>query len=272
MTSIILAVVALGLLTLGYVFYSPKVSRWVSVDEEEPTPAVTVNDGVDYVPARHWTMLFGHHFASIAGAAPIIGPVYQVVFKEGGWIKAFGMGYGEITKTLLGGLGALIGITMLKTFVMTRLDSATRITRYLCSELFGDTFGIAPLKNKYAATVFVGLLAGALALGNWKAIWPVFGASNQLVASVVLIVTGVYLLKRKGGYLFVAIPAVLMLVTTVGALVYQAIGFFTAAKPKLLLGSISILLLVMAFFLVWEGVRTIGSLGKVALADAGTSG
>ena len=52
------------------------------------------------------------------------GLVYQEVFKEGGWIKAFGAGYGQLTKTFFGGLGMLVGITMLKTFIMTTLDTA----------------------------------------------------------------------------------------------------------------------------------------------------
>ncbi len=61
---------------------------------------------------------------------------------------------------------------MLKTFVMTTLDSATRITRYIGTELLGETFGIPGMKNKYGVTLLIGFLAGVLALGNWKAIWP----------------------------------------------------------------------------------------------------
>ncbi|MHC4426311.1 MAG: carbon starvation CstA family protein [Planctomycetota bacterium] len=66
---------------------------------------------------------------------------------------------------------------MLKTFIMTTLDTATRITRYLCNELLGETLGISPMKNKYVAVAVIGVCSGALALGNWRAIWPVFGYS-----------------------------------------------------------------------------------------------
>ncbi len=180
----------------------------------------------------------------------ITGPIYQDVFSKGGWIKAFGTGYGVITKPILGGLGALAGITMLKTFIMTTLDSATRITRYLCNELFGDTFNIKPMKNKYIATLFVGVFSGALALGNWKAIWPIFGSSNQLIASLVLIVVSFYLVKKGRSYLYTAIPAVIMLFTTIGAMIYNIYGFITAEKPKILLTTIAIILLLMAFFLI----------------------
>jgi carbon starvation protein len=196
------------------------------------------------------------------------GFVYQDIFNQGGYIKTFGTGYGELTKVMFGSLGALIGITMLKTFVMTSLDSATRIARYICSELLGETFNIPYMKDKYAATLLVGVLAGALALGNWRAIWPVFGAANQLIASLVLIVASVYLIARKHNYLFAAIPAVIMLVTTIGALVYNTYGFITADEPNILLAVIDTVLIILALFLAYTALMTItktrkGALGKL---------
>ena len=182
------------------------------------------------------------------------GLVYQEVFKEGGWIKAFGEGYGQLTKVFFGGLGTLVGITMLKTFIMTSLDTATRICRYMCNELLGETFGIGIMKNKYAAVILVGVLAGALALGNWQAIWPVFGASNQLIASLVLIVASVYLLSRNRQFVFTAVPAVIMLVTTIGALVYKTYSFITAEKANILLATISVILIILAIFLSVTGL------------------
>jgi carbon starvation protein len=181
------------------------------------------------------------------------GLVYQQLFKEGGWIKAFGEGYGQLTKVFFGGLGTLIGITMLKTFIMTSLDTATRISRYMCNELIGETFGIHIMKNKYAAVILVGVLAGWLALGNWQAIWPVFGASNQLIASLVLIVASVYLITRKRRFLFAAVPAAIMLVTTIGALVYKTYSFLTAEKANILLATISVILIILAIFLSITG-------------------
>ena len=194
------------------------------------------------------------------------------------------MGYGRITGDLLSALrldslvgtaegdevaagaalGMLIGITMLKTFVMTTLDSATRITRYVCNELFGDTFGIRPLKNKYLATLCVGALSGALALGNWKAIWPVFGSSNQLIASLVLIVASVYLMKRGRKWLFTAIPGALMLLTTMGALVYQAYTFLTADEPEVMLGVVAIALMVLGVVVLCQGILALKKAGKAA--------
>jgi len=187
------------------------------------------------------------------------GFVFQDVFEKGGWIKAFGTGYGRLTSVFfgVGGLGALIGITMLKTFIMTTLDTATRITRYLCNELLGETLGIGPMKNKYVAVAFVGVSSGWLALGNWKAIWPVFGAANQLVASLVLIVASVYMLMRKRNFLFTAVPAGIMLITTIAALGYQAYDFATAEQPNRLLAVVSVILIFLAIFLVYTALVTV---------------
>jgi carbon starvation protein len=180
--------------------------------------------------------------------------VYQQLFSKGGWIKAYGAGYGQLTKVFFGGFGALVGITMLKTFIMTTLDTATRITRYICNELLGETFGIPFMKNKYASVILVGVLAGALALGNWQAIWPVFGASNQLIASLVLIVASVYLLTRNRKFLFTAVPAVIMLATTIGALVYNTYCFVTAEKPNIMLAVIAVVLILLALFLSYTAL------------------
>lgn len=192
------------------------------------------------------------------------GFVFQDVFEKGGWIKAFGTGYGRLTSVFfgVGGLGALVGITMLKTFIMTTLDTATRITRYLCNELLGETLGIGPMKNKYVAVAFVGVSSGWLALGNWKAIWPVFGAANQLVASLVLIVASVYLLMRKRNFLFTAVPAGIMLVTTIAALGYQAYDFATAEQPNRLLAVVSVILIFLAIFLVYTALAVVAGVRK----------
>jgi len=67
------------LLILGYRIYSRYIAGVVGVDENRPTPATTVNDGVDYVPTKP-LVLFGHHFAAIAAAGPIVGPTLALYF------------------------------------------------------------------------------------------------------------------------------------------------------------------------------------------------
>ncbi|HPW74807.1 MAG TPA: carbon starvation protein A [Kiritimatiellia bacterium] len=70
------------LFLLAYTMYGRLIERILGVDPERPTPAHTLRDGIDYVPT-HPAVLFGHHFASIAGAGPIVGPVLAAQF---GWV------------------------------------------------------------------------------------------------------------------------------------------------------------------------------------------
>lgn len=181
--------------------------------------------------------------------------IYPEVMKKHGWIVAFGRGYGELTKPIFAGLGTLIGIMMLKTFVMTTLDSATRITRYIGEELFGEGLKIKALRNRYLSTFVIIALSGWLALGNWKAIWPVFGAANQLVAALTLLIVSLYLLriKRKAGYTLW--PGLFMLITTIFALIYQANNFFRSGK--VLLGSVAGVLFILALFIVGESINIV---------------
>ncbi|PIU83296.1 MAG: carbon starvation protein A [Elusimicrobia bacterium CG06_land_8_20_14_3_00_38_11] len=183
------------------------------------------------------------------------GLVYPELIKSGDWIGTFAAGYGEITKPLLGAtFGKLVAIITLNAFVITTLDTATRITRYISEELFGDGLKISVFKNRYFSTLIVIVCAGYLAFGNWKAIWPIFGASNQLVAALVLIVITNYLLSKKKPIKYTVFPAIFMLLTTVYAIVYLTINFFK--KENYLLTSIGTILLFLAVFVVIEGIKS----------------
>ncbi|WNB17891.1 carbon starvation CstA family protein [Marivirga arenosa] len=72
------------ILLFAYFTYGRFISKKFEIRDEQPTPAHTQNDGVDYVPSNKLVVL-GHHFASIAGAGPIVGPIIAVTF---GWIPA----------------------------------------------------------------------------------------------------------------------------------------------------------------------------------------
>lgn len=66
---------ALSLYILGYRYYSYYIAYKVfEVSDQNPTPAHRFYNGLDYVPTKKW-VLFGHHFASISGAGPLVGPV-----------------------------------------------------------------------------------------------------------------------------------------------------------------------------------------------------
>lgn len=86
MNSAVVAVSVLVAFVFGYRFYSKYlIERVFKLDEESgPTPAVELDDGVDFVPTSK-EVLFGHHYSSIAGAAPIVGPAVAVIW---GWVPA----------------------------------------------------------------------------------------------------------------------------------------------------------------------------------------
>ena len=70
-----LVTAALCVYFIAYRFYSKYIAeRVLQLDDTRPTPAVRHNDGMDYVPTNKW-VLYGHHFAAIAGAGPLVGPV-----------------------------------------------------------------------------------------------------------------------------------------------------------------------------------------------------
>ena len=75
MNSIVLVIIAALVLTLGYRFYGAFIAAKVlALDETRAVPSKVHEDGRDYVPTNKWVLL-GHHFAAIAGAGPLIGPV-----------------------------------------------------------------------------------------------------------------------------------------------------------------------------------------------------
>lgn len=84
MNGSLLLCIALAYFALGYWIYGGFLTRLFGIDPKRPTPAKTKYDGVDYVPCAK-SVLFGHHFASIAGAGPIVGPIMAAYF---GWLPA----------------------------------------------------------------------------------------------------------------------------------------------------------------------------------------
>ncbi|MBU2573959.1 MAG: carbon starvation protein A [Elusimicrobia bacterium] len=79
------AVIVLALLWAGYRFYGGFLEKRYAVSPDEPVPSHTMADGVDYVPANKYVLL-GHHFSSIAGAGPIVGPL--IAAAAFGWLPA----------------------------------------------------------------------------------------------------------------------------------------------------------------------------------------
>jgi len=181
---------------------------------------------------------------------------FRETLQSGGWILAFGNGFGNIVHQMLPFLSftfaSMIAVLALNTFVLTTLDTAVRITRFLVQESLGDKVFV--FKNKYVVTVtvvFAAYLIGAT--DGWQKIWPIFGATNQLIAAVALFVVATWLMAVKKPTKYVLYPAIFMVVTTIGALAWQAYRFFTAPQPNLFLGSTAVVLIALAVFVGNEG-------------------
>ena len=87
MNGLVILIIGVALLACGYIFYGRWLCKqWGVGENDQPTPAHTMQDGVDYVPAPA-PVLMGHHFSSIAGAGPITGPISAL--KLGfGWLPS----------------------------------------------------------------------------------------------------------------------------------------------------------------------------------------
>lgn len=183
----------------------------------------------------------------VAVAFKDVGNLRNVLETGGGPIAAFGTGYGNITAGLLGAFGALFAIIILNAFILTTLDTATRIGRYLTQELFN-------MKNRYAATLIVVALSGWLGIsGEWNEIWPIFGSANQLIAALTLIVITSWFLSKKRLVRYTLFPAIFMLATTAGALVFK-IKEYLAGRQNILL-FFAITLFLLAVFVLYEVLR-----------------
>jgi carbon starvation protein len=182
-----------------------------------------------------------------AGAS---GFVFQDLLKQSP-ILAFGYGYGQVVSEGLPfitfAMAAFFGMMLLNSFVMTTLDSASRINRLIFTDLTG-------IKNKYVASL-AGILIGAFfALTNaWTAIWPVFGSANQLIAALTLLVLTAYLIGIRKPTKYTALPALFMNTTTLSILVFQTVKFLL--EGKVFLSLVALTLLVLALLILKESYR-----------------
>jgi carbon starvation protein len=188
----------------------------------------------------------------LAKDEPLTTKVPLVIYGEGmgRFLSVFGASHA---------FGVSFGLLALSTFVLTTLDTATRLGRYVFEEFFGLKGG--PLR--YLSTLGTLVLPAFLVLitlkdqaGNaipaWKAIWPVFGATNQLLAGLVLLVVAVWLKKTSKKTGFVLGPMFFMNVMTVWALVLLLLRYRFSV-----VGIIAAVLLLLAIILIIEACRTI---------------
>ncbi len=204
MSAIWLMVAGIAMFVAAYFLYGGFLARKLGLDRNRVTPAHTRADGVDYVPAKPAVVL-GHHFASIAGAAPIIGPVTALAF---GWLPVYvwlviggifmgaahdfmaivaslrhqGKSIGEVVEEHVGSTGkvlflvfawsalvlviAVFAIVVAKTFVAVPEAATASLWFMVLAVLFGIAINRFKVPFLPATVVGVGLLFAGLVVGQ----------------------------------------------------------------------------------------------------------
>ena len=147
---------------------------------------------------------------------------------------------------------------MVVLFAGTTMDAGLRLTRYIIQE-WGNIYEISPLKNNYVSTlVAVGaclLLAFGVSNGNYPGdggtlIWPVFGATNQILASMTLIVLSVYLIKLGRPARYLLTPMIFILLMALWASVWYVMDY--VSRGQWILVAIQVAVMVSAVFIILE--------------------
>ena len=241
----------------------------------------TVDGGYEYVPKQSVVTSAEMASAEATFSASVTG---RAAWEERydaskGW-KAFGLG-AKVGAFIEGGgnfltqlglpikLGIAIMAVLVASFAATTLDTATRLQRYVVQEL-GATLHITPLRNRYFATAFAVVIGGAVALFAGEPgkggliLWPLFGATNQLLAGLALMVIVFYLWRRNKPIWFAVIPMVLMCSLPVWALGWQLFnaneGWFWAGDKQLLttigLSTLALQLwMIVEAYLLWPKAK-----------------
>ncbi|WP_044747526.1 carbon starvation protein A [Bacillus alveayuensis] len=171
-------------------------------------------------------------------------------------VGMFSAGIGEFMSAF--GLPIEIGTSFValtvSAFLLTSLDSATRLGRYAVQE-FCEERAPKIAKNAHASTFIIVAFAAILALsGTWSTVWPIFGAANQMLGALALLAVTAWLAKRKTKTTFTAIPMVIMFVITLSALIVIMQQNFI--KGNYILVVIAIALFILCIALVIEAWQT----------------
>ncbi len=184
------------------------------------------------------------------------------VLGGGALIEQLGINH-NIAKTLM----AVLVIS----FAATTLDTATRIQRFIISEI-GDATKIEILKNRFLATFIAVIPAIILSLwsindpvtGELKKIgwllWPIFGASNQMLAALILLVLTIYFYKKGKNVLILFIPMIFVISIAMISLFFKTQDFYY--QNNIFLLTINSLLLVLIIWMLVEGLLVFKKIKK----------
>jgi carbon starvation protein len=163
--------------------------------------------------------------------------------------------------------GTIFGILLVEGFVVTTLDTAVRLNRYLLEEVWQVIFKNVPkifdtyIFNASLCVVLMYILAYTNA---FSAIWPIFGSANQLLASLALIAVSAWLAQRKKTAWFTILPAIFMMVTTIYSLISLLVNKYIP-KNSIALSIVDVVLIILSIgviilaFKKWRELRNNGA-------------
>jgi len=190
---------------------------------------------------------FNHHYMSWIGGSGL-----------GNRLSAFVAGSANMIESI--GIPAKISMTIMGVFIVsfaaTTLDTATRLQRYIVGELC-TAINFKAGSKKHPATIIAVVTAFILAFYNGSGtgaltLWPLFGATNQLLAGLALLVITIYLARRKSGVIYTMIPMVFMILMTGWAMIINIRNFYSAANW--LLFCIGLITLLLETWMIIESI------------------
>ena len=151
---------------------------------------------------------------------------------------------------LPGGISTTLIVVLVVSFAATTLDSATRIQRYIIVE-FGDASKLFFLKNKIIATLLSIVPAYFIATNDSlrNELWQTFGASNQMLAALTLMIISIYFFKKGKNIIPLVIPMIVIKAITISALIIKF-----NSSTTILLKSINAFLITLIFWMIIEGL------------------
>lgn len=203
---------------------------------------------------------FSHNYASWAAAAGLGSKINSFVVGSANMIESIGIPH-KITLTIMG--------VFVASFAATTLDTATRLQRYVVAELFA-AWNAPAMTKKHPATIFAVVTALILAFYNGTGngaltLWPLFGATNQLLAGLALLVITIYLARKKVSMLYTGIPMVFMVFMTGWAMILNLQSFYSSSNW--LLFSIGLITFFLEIWMIIESVVVLKNLaGEEAAA------
>jgi carbon starvation protein len=241
---------------------------------EKETDALPVGGGAMFLEAGFAIMAFLTATVAFGGWAG-----YQETLKASAALGVFANGLANFL-AYIGiptSFGVAYGSVFLTIMALTIMQLVVRFMRVASSELVGDA--VPAMKNVHVGTI-VALLLTLLFVWiiPWLTIWVAFGASNQLMAGLALLLISLWLMSEGKRHDWALYPAVFMIVTTLAALVYVAytnliVGLPKATTPQaaiaaVLIGVICLVLIVAALILIADGWQAIQRARKAKVVIA----